>query len=75
MPQGRHQPESVLSLSKDFLEAGKKRLAGDTAREATSDEVKGLRAEVQQLKELLAEVLLENRLLKKSVIGDGESDT
>ena len=61
--------------SKEFLEAGKKRLAGDTAREATSDEVKGLRTEAQQLKELLAEVLLENRLLKKSVIGDGESDS
>src|ERR1700733_4359254 len=60
--------------SKEFLEAGKKRLAGDTAREATSDEVKGLRTEAQQLKELLAEVLLENRLLKKSVIGGGESD-
>jgi transposase len=50
--------------SKEFLEAGKKRLAGDTAREATSDEVKRLRVEAQQLKELLAEVLLENRLLK-----------
>ena len=50
--------------SKDFLEAGKQRLAGDTAREATSD-VKGLRAEAQQLQELWAEVLLENRLLKK----------
>ena len=61
--------------SKEFLEASKKRLAGDTAREATSDKVKGIRAEAQQLKELLAEVLLENRLLKKSVIGDGESDT
>ena len=61
--------------SKEFLEAGKKRLAGDTAREATSDEVRGLRTEAQQLKELLAEVLLENRLLKKSVIGGGESDT
>ena len=61
--------------SKEFLEAGKKRLAGDTAREATSDEVKGLRVEAQQLKELLAEVLLENRLLKKSAIGDGESDS
>src|SRR5271157_6176576 len=60
--------------SKEFLEAGKKRLAGDTAREATSDEVKGLRTEAQQLKELLAEVLLENRLLKKSVIGGGASD-
>src|SRR6478752_4433318 len=57
--------------SKEFLEAGKKRLAGDTAREATSDEVKTLRAEARQLKETLAEVLIENRLLKKSVIGDG----
>src|SRR5208283_5620384 len=52
--------------SKDFLEAGKKRLAGDTAREATSDEVKAIQAQARQLKELLAEVLLENRLLKKS---------
>ena len=46
--------------SKEFLEAGKKRLAGDTAREATSDEVKTLRAEARQLKEALAEVTLEN---------------
>ena len=61
--------------SKEFLEAGKKRLAGDTAREATSEEVKGLRAQAQQLKELLAELALENRLLKKSVLGDGASDT
>ena len=60
--------------SKEFLEAGKKRLAGDTAREATSDEVKTLRAEARQLKEALAEVTLENRLLKKSVIADGEED-
>ena len=58
--------------SKEFLEAGKKRLAGDTAREATSDEVKTLRAEARQLKEALAEVTLENRLLKKSVTADGE---
>ena len=55
--------------SKDFLEAGKKRLAGDTAREATSDEVKGLRAEAHQLKELLAELVMENRLLKKKRAG------
>ena len=52
--------------SKEFLEAGKKRLAGDTAREATSDEVKELKAEARQLKETLAEVLIENRLLKKA---------
>jgi transposase len=58
--------------SKEFLEAGKRRLAGDAAREATSDEVKGLRAEARQLKEALAEATLENRLLKKSVIADGE---
>ena len=58
--------------SKEFLEVGKKRLAGDTAREVTSDEVKTLRAEARQLKEALAEVTLENRLLKKSVIADGE---
>ena len=57
--------------SKEFLEAGKKRLAGDTVREATSDEVKTLRAEARQLKEALAEATLENRLLKKSVIADG----
>jgi len=61
--------------SKEFLEAGKKRLAGDTARAATSDEVKGLRAEARSLKEALAEQMLENRLLKKSVLGDGEDDT
>ena len=61
--------------SKDFLEAGKKRLAGDTAREATSDEVKAIQAQARQLKELLAELLLENRLLKKSVLADGASDT
>ena len=61
--------------SKEFLEAGKKRLAGDTAREATSDEVKALRDEARGLKETLAEQMLENRLLKKSVLGDGGDDT
>jgi len=59
------------SWSKEFLEAGKKRLSGDVAREATSDEVKSLRRETSDLKEALAETLLENRLLKKSMIGDG----
>ena len=61
--------------SKDFLEAGKKRLSGDTVREATSDEVKELRAETAALKETLGEVVMENRILKKSVLGDGEDDT
>ena len=57
--------------SKDFLEAGKKRLAGDTARAATSDEVKELRREAGALKEVVAELTLENRLLKKSMTGAG----
>jgi len=61
--------------SKEFMEAGKKRLAGDVVREATTDEVKELRAESAALKEALAEQLMENRLLKKSVIADGEDDT
>ena len=47
------------------LEAGKRRLAGDTARAATSDEVKDLRREAQTLKEVVADLTLENRLLKK----------
>jgi transposase len=55
--------------SKEFLEAGKKRLLGDTQREATSTEVVDLRKENARLKELVAETLLENRLLKKSVTG------
>ena len=59
--------------SKDFLEAGKKRLAGDSARAATSDEVKELRREASALKEVVAELTLENRLLKKSVTADGEN--
>ena len=59
------------SWSKEFLEAGKKRLAGDTARQATSVEVKGLRREMRDMKELVADLTLENRLLKKSMLGDG----
>lgn len=55
--------------SKDFLEAGKKRLMGDTVREAGSDEVLGLKQENAQLKQLVAEVLLKNRVLKKSLTG------
>ncbi len=60
--------------SKEFLEAGKKRLAGDTAREATSDDVKTLRKEAVALKEVVADLTLENRLLKKSMIGAGEDE-
>jgi transposase len=57
--------------SKEFLEAGKRRLAGDTARAATSSEVKDLRQEARALKEVVAEQALELRLLKKSMIADG----
>jgi len=60
--------------SKEFLEAGKKRLAGDTARAATGDEVKHLRREARDLKEVVAEQALELRLLKKSMIADGGDD-
>lgn len=59
------------SWSKEFLEAGKKRLAGDTAREASTGEVKDLRREARDLKEVVAEQALEIRLLKKSMTGDG----
>jgi len=62
------------SWSKEFLEAGKKRLAGDTARAATSSEVKDLRREARDLKEVVAEQALELRLLKKSMIADGDDD-
>jgi len=58
--------------SKEFLEAGKRRLAGDTARAATSDEVKALRQEARALKEVVAEQTLELRLLKKNMIADGD---
>ena len=57
--------------SKEFMEAGKRRLAGDTARAASSDDVKGLRQETAALKEVVADLMLENRLLKKSMIADG----
>ncbi len=62
------------SWSKEFLEAGKKRLAGDTARQANTGEVRELRREMRDMKELVADLALENRLLKKSMIGDGGDD-
>ncbi len=58
--------------SKEFLEAGKRRLTGDTARAATTDEVKVLRQEARTLKEVVAEQALELRLLKKSMTGAGD---
>ena len=62
------------SWSKEFLEAGKRRLAGDTARAATSSEVKDLKRQAQELKEVVAEQALELRLLKKSMTGDGGNE-
>lgn len=56
------------NCSKEFLEAGKKRLSGDTQRQATSGEVTSLKRETRDLKEALAETLLENRLLKKRML-------
>lgn len=60
--------------SKEFMEAGKRRLAGDTARAANTEEVKDLRREARALKEVVAEQTLEMRLLKKSMIPDGEDE-
>ena len=71
--EGIHQ-NLYYRWSRDFLEAGKKRLSGDTQREASTSEVRDLRKENACLKEALAEEMLEKRLLKKSVIGDGEGD-
>lgn len=68
-------PNVYYKWSKDFLEAGKKRLNGDTAREATSSEVGDMKKENSQLKELVAELSLKNRLLKKSLHGlESESE-
>jgi transposase len=55
--------------SKEFLEAGKQRLVGNTKRQASTDDVVGLRRENEQLKQLVAELALKNRVLKKSVFG------
>ena len=60
------------SWSKEFLEAGKRRLSGDTARQATPPEVKDLRSESLALKKCVADLTLENRLLKKSMTGSGD---
>ena len=62
-------PNLYYRWSKDFLEAGKKRLLGDTQREATSTEVTDLKQENDQLKQLVAELSLKNRVLKKSLHG------
>ncbi len=65
-------PNLYYNWSKEFLEAGKRRLMGDTRREATSTQVTGLKQENSHLKELVAELSLKNRVLKKSLSGTGE---
>ena len=70
-------PRQVIAKQiprEDFMEAGKKRLAGDIVRQANTTEVKGLRSEARELKECVAELTLENRLLKKSMIGAGDDE-
>jgi transposase len=57
------------SWSKEFMEASKARLAGNTKRQASSSEVEDLRQENEQLKQAVAELLLQNRVLKRSVVG------
>jgi transposase len=67
-------PNLYYRWSKEFLEAGKKRLVGDTTREATSTEVVTLRQENARLKQVVAETVLENRLLKKSLTAVDSDD-
>ncbi len=66
-------PNVYYRWSKDFMEAGKKRLSVDTVREASSEEVKELRAEASALKETLGELVMENKLLKKACSGMGRT--
>lgn len=66
--EGIH-PNMYYKWSKEFLEAGKQRLLGDTKREADNQEVQSMRVENEQLKQLVAELSLKNRVLKKSLLG------
>ena len=66
--EGIH-PTNYYKWSKSFLEAGKRQLNGDTIREASSSEVKEIRDENDELKMLVAEVILRNRVLKKTLKG------
>jgi hypothetical protein len=66
LPARGDRGRAFYSWSKEFLESGKKRLAGDTQRQASIDEVKDLRQQARDLKEVVADLTLENRLLKKA---------
>src|SRR5450432_2590523 len=67
-------PNLYYKWSKEFLEAGKTRLNGDTQRQATSSEVGDLRHENEQLKQVVAELLLKNRVLKKSLLNSPDNE-
>lgn len=67
-------PNLYYKWSKEFLEAGKSRLSGDTKRQASSGEVDTLRQENEQLKQVVAELVLKNRVLKKSLVNNPESE-
>jgi transposase len=62
-------PALFYKWSKTFLEAGKRRLLGDTVREAGTDEVSSIRKENEQLKHLVADLSIQNHVLKKSLSG------
>jgi transposase len=66
--EGIH-PNMYYKWSKEFLEAGKQRLTGDTQRQADSEDVQSMREENAQLKQLVADLSLKNRVLKKSLLG------
>ena len=66
--EGIH-PNMYYKWSKEFLEAGKQRLTGDTQRQADNQDVQAMRTENEQLKQLVAELSLKNRVLKKSLLG------
>jgi transposase len=66
--EGIH-PTMYYKWSKDFLEAGKRRLNGDTVREANTEEVNELRSENESLKQLVADLSLKNNVLKKTLKG------
>ncbi len=72
MPPRRHRPESVLQMVQGLHGGWQKAPAGDIVRQANTSEVTELRREARDLKEVVAEQTLELRLLKKSMLGDGD---
>jgi len=69
VPREGIHPNMYYKWSKEFLEAGKQRLLGDTQRETGNQKVQSIRAENEQLKQLVADLSWKNRVLKKSLLG------